>query len=288
MSTLTLATPRDFRFDAAVGSYGYCQLAPNVWSPGEGVLRTTLRAGGQVVQAVITATPNALRLKTDRTVDRAEQQAIKSAARRMLRLDENLGAFHRMYPQARKTGFGRLLRSATLFEDVVKTMTSCNVAWPSTVRMNARLCEHFGDGAFPTPQALARVEPEQLKEIARVGYRAERIVRLARDVADGRLDLDAFEAPGRDSEELFDALRRIHGVGPYAAANILQHLGRYDRLPIDSECYAHFCRKFELDKPDNPASLDHSIREHYDRYAPFQFLVYWHELWSDYVKGNDQ
>ena len=36
-------------------------------------------------------------------------------------------------------------------EDMVKTITGCNVTWRNTMSMNRLLCERLGGGAFPTP-----------------------------------------------------------------------------------------------------------------------------------------
>ena len=58
----------------------------------------------------------------------------------------------------------------------------------------ARLCETFGEPlaggcyAFPTPQRLAALEPEDLAPL-RCGFRARYVIDAARRVADGRVDL---------------------------------------------------------------------------------------------------
>ncbi|KAL6971805.1 hypothetical protein U1Q18_031486, partial [Sarracenia purpurea var. burkii] len=49
---------------------------------------------------------------------------------RMLRLsakdEKDVQEFHKVHPDAKRKGFGRLFRSPTLFEDVVKSMLLCN------------------------------------------------------------------------------------------------------------------------------------------------------------------
>lgn len=282
MFRLTLATPDDFDLRATIGSYGFCRLAPNRWNHDAGVLHTVLRTDADACVTVSiceNASSHRLQLRGQARLSADDRRSIKRQVVRMLRLEEDLTEWFAMHPQARKHGFGRLIRSATLFEDMIKTITSCNVAWPNTVRMNELLCEHLGHGGFPTPCELAACPSEKLKQLCKVGYRAERIVQLARRVADGDLDLNWFEQPEHDSDTLYTELQRIHGLGPYAAANILQQLGRHDRLPIDSECYRHYCEMHGLERPKNPAVLDDAIRRHYQPYQPFAFLAYWFELW---------
>lgn len=57
--------------------------------------------------------------------------------------------------------------------------------------MNQLLCSEYGvEGCFPTPEALATVTIDELKSRCRVGYRADRIIRLASSIANGELDLN--------------------------------------------------------------------------------------------------
>lgn len=285
-STITLRTPLGFDFVTTVTTYGYYMLAPNVWHKDTQRLDTVLRdANGNPVHAMLAATKDAVKVRCDRAMSAADRHTIRTQAQRILRLDEPPERFtqwHTLCPDAAQRKFGRLIRSATLFEDIVKTMTGCNVAWSQTIRMNQLLCEHFGGGAFPLPAQLADVPPEALKEICRVGYRAERIVRLAKAVRSGDLDLAWYELPDHDTPSLHKSLCKIYGLGDYAAGNLCQHLGRYDRMAIDSETYRHFREVHGMKTPTDSAKLRRlhaRIHRHYDHYAPFQFLAYWFELW---------
>ncbi|HEX7009707.1 MAG TPA: hypothetical protein VF184_06975 [Phycisphaeraceae bacterium] len=284
-STLTLPTPRGFDLARAVCSYGYFLLAPNLWDPAGQTLSRPLRGRGDRLIPVTIRQPagrQVLVLRCGVRVERDERGLIHAQVRRMLRLDEDLSGWFRIHPRARRRKFGRLFRSPTLFEDMIKTITGCNVTWRNTMRMNELLCQVVGQGGFPTPKQLAAWRPDRLKRATKVGYRAQRIVRLARDVAQGRLDLAWFEAPERDSQEVYQALRRIHGIGDYAASNLCQLLGFYDRLAIDTETYRHFCLQHNLPRPKSPSRLHARIEAHYRRFAPYDFLAYWFDLWQDY------
>ncbi len=287
-SVLTLRVPADFHLAHVVCSYGYFMLEPNRWSPVDepvaGVLRRPLRTReGAPVHVRISQHGDRLRIRCDRPVAKADRPELKGQVRRMLRVDEELRGWWRAHRAAARAGFGRLFRSPTLFEDIVKTITGCNITWPATLRMNRLLCERVGsEGAFPTPAELANWRPSRLARRCGVGYRAERIVRLARDVSRGRMDLGWFDRPERTTEELYAALRTIHGIGDYAANNILQLLGRYERLPIDTETLRHFRERHGVEGDERKVAV--AARRHFDRFAPYQFLVYWYELWSDYER----
>ncbi len=280
---LRLAVPADFDLVRAVCSYGYFLLAPNRWEPAAARLVRPLWVGGdRPVTVTVRQGGGGLRARCDRRLTRAEQARVRAAVGRMLRLNESMAGWYARHAEARRAGFGRLFRSPTLFEDMVKTITTCNVAWPNTIRMNALLCERIGGGAFPTAERLAGQRPSVLKRRCKVGYRAERIVRLAREVASGRLDLAWFEDPRRSSDEVFEALRRIHGIGDYAAANLCQVLGHYDRLAIDSETFRHFRDVHGVAVNGDEPAARRRIAAHYRRYAPYDFLAYWYELWVGY------
>jgi len=289
-TVLTIPTPPRFDFRRAVCSYGYFVLAPNRWDEPTQTLHRPLRDGhDRVIRTTVRHDRNRKMcvITCHRKVGRAHHGLLRKAVARMLHLDTDprvYQAFHKLHAKARRANFGRLFRSPTVFEDIVKTITGCNVAWANTKTMNRLLCEHVGrDGAFPTPTELARWRPAKLKAACKVGYRAERISRLARDVDAGRLDVEAFDSPNWSSDELYHALRDIHGLGDYAASNMLQSLDHYDRLAIDSETIRHFREHHEHN--GSARQITQHARRFYDHYAPFQFLAYWYELWTAHHDG---
>jgi 3-methyladenine DNA glycosylase/8-oxoguanine DNA glycosylase len=290
-SSLTLPVPRGFDLKAAVCSYGYFVLAPNRWDTESHTFTRPLHGkNNRQVLVTISQHPSnkrTLRLACDKRLETTERAPIKAQVTRMLRIDEDMAPWFKLHPVARRRKFGRLFRSPTLFEDIVKTITGCNVTWTNTIRMNKLLCDKVGTrGAFPSPRQLAAVTPAWLKANCKVGYRAERIVRLARDTVAGRIDMAWFEKPGLTSEEVYKALLKIHGLGPFAAANICQLLGHYDRLAIDTETYRHFSQTYGVKRPKDPSALHPRIEKHYASYAPYQFLAYWFELWCGYEAAN--
>ena len=183
---LSITPPRDYVLARDVCSYGYFLLAPNRWDPVERVFTRVLSlddgpARIWIAQERKKGSP--LLVKFDRGISRTERAAALHQVSRMLRLDEDhehVAAFHAADRRWKKSGRGRLFRSPTLFEDVLKTVTSCNVAWPSTMKMNERLCEVVGPGgSFPSAPRLARMRPGTLRARCSVGYRDKRIVELA-------------------------------------------------------------------------------------------------------------
>jgi len=287
-SRLTVRTPDDYLFVRDVCSYGYFVLAPNVWDPIERSLTRKLELPGGPSTLVMTqpgGQPGSpLRVVADRTVARGERAELVGALTRMLRLDESsadLAAFHRADPRWRPTGRGRLFRSPTLFEDVVKTVTSCNVAWPSTVKMNEKLCALAG-GVFPSPDRLARTRPRTLRARCGVGYRDARLVELARIFTRREIDEETLVDPASGDDDVFTALLGLPGIGPYAAGNIMQLLGRYTRLAIDTETERH--ARTVLGMTSSGRALTAAIEAHYAGFGDHRFRSYWFEVWAWYEK----
>lgn len=289
MRTLRLKTPTDFVLARDYCSYGYFLLAPNRWvvptKGTRGAMRRHLAIEGVVFEVELTqpGRGDAIEVRSSRSLSAKSRATVEGWLRRMLRLDETaaeLAAFHRLDPRWKRSGRGRLMRSPTLFEDIIKTVTSCNVTWPGTVQMNLRLCEVIGGGAFPDAATLAKARPQALRARCRVGYRDARIIELARMFRSRSIDAEWFEDPATPDDQVRAALIELPGVGPYAAANIMQLLGRYAHLPLDSESVRH--GTMVLGMKGTPKEIMSQIKAHFAPFGGQAFRSYWFELWEFY------
>jgi 3-methyladenine DNA glycosylase/8-oxoguanine DNA glycosylase len=79
----------------------------------------------------------------------------------------------------------------------------------------------------PTPETLAGVSPALLQSLDLGGSRACTLVRVAREVARGRIDLHCPE-----HERTWRRLRAIPGIGPWTVEMLALHgQGRHDQVP---------------------------------------------------------
>lgn len=213
--------------------------------------------------------------------------------RRMLRLDEDLSDFYRRAaddPELSwvRAGAGRLLRSPTVFEDVVKTLLSTNCHWSATRRMTAALVHMLGERAstgpgraFPTPAAMAAAPPAVYREQVRAGYRAPWLREIARRVAGGEVDLEELAVPGAvDVAEADARLRSLPGIGPYAATHVALMLGHYERPILDSWTRPTYARLIGRRRV-----ADRTITRRFARYGPWAGLAFWLYLTRDWVEG---
>ncbi len=221
-------------------SHGVADLPPNRIAEDGSRLETVLpTAGGPRVVVV-----EAVRGRVSVTPDSPD---LERQVRRMLALDEDLSAFYGVAEADPAlawvvVGAGRMLRSPTVFEDVVKTICTTNCAWSGTVRMVTALVDVLGAPAvgaaerraFPTPAEMAAAGEDFYRDVARAGYRGPYLRTLAADVASGGVDLEALRDPALSDDDVAEALLALAGVGPYAMAHMMMLLGRYRRLILDS------------------------------------------------------
>lgn len=287
--TLHEKTPTPFNFKETATAHGWVVLRPFAWDEEAARLsRLHQLHSGQVVRLAMSGRDDGtvqIDVEAAQPVTPTGEAEIRQAVRRMLRLDEDLGEFHDFHAQLNgwelrlEAGGGRLLRCATLFEDIVYTLCTTNINWSGTIRMVDRLVTALGRPlpgyrdclAFPSPADIAATTPEFLKEETGLGYRSPYVWELAAAVAEDRLDLARFEDPNKPTKEVLAELHQLKGVGPYAAATILMLLGRYEHLAIDSEM-----RSFVSKKYFGGERVTHGqIQKIYAPWGRWQYLAYW-------------
>jgi len=283
-----------------ISSHGVADLPPNKIDEDARTLEVTLHVPPgrpRTVRVVQGRTGQATVTVLGPAPSKTLADALLNRVGHVLRLDEDLSDF---YERVREdpdlswaaAGAGRLLRSATVFEDVVKTIATTNCAWSATVRMVGAFVEHLGepgigaeaDGsygrAFPTPAAMAQASEDFYKDVVRAGYRSAYFRALADAVASGSLDLEELaEAPREElpDDEVAERLLALPGVGPYAAAHIMMLVGRYSPLILDSWTRPKYARV------NGRKASDAGIERRFRRYGPYAGLAFWLYLTRDWV-----
>lgn len=139
-------------------------------------------------------------------------------------------------------------------------------------------------GTFPTPEELCRLDVSFLAKRCGLGYRAKRIWKLAKDICDGAVDLQSLENLTPDPLQLDvvrNKLMQLQGFGPFTCANVLMCIGDYGTIPADSETMRHL-KQVHGRSNCTVASVSKDVAEVYARFAPYQFLSYWFELFGSY------
>ena len=273
-----------------LSSHGVADLQPNALDEDSRTLQTTLplpRGRARTVR-VGAGRPGFARVEGE-NVGARDAVVLADAVRHMLRLDADLSAFYEVARADAELswaadGAGRMLRSPTVFEDVVKTICTTNCAWSATVRMAGALVSKLGIEApeggrtFPTPQAMAEADERFYKDVVRAGYRGPYLRSLATNVTGGTLDLEALNDPELPDEEVAARLLALPGCGPYAAAHMMMLLGRYSRLILDSWTRPKYARL------RGRKASDKTIERRFRAYRDYAGLAFWLYLTRDWVE----
>ncbi len=229
--------------------------------------------------------------------------SLMATVRHVLSLDQDLSPFYRLAqddPQLSWVvrGAGRMVRSPTVFEDVVKAICTTNCSWSATTRMVNALVEHLGEKApgapatgpygraFPTPAAMAKAGDAFYKKVAGAGYRAAYLRALASSVATGAVNLEelnGLDHDGLTDDEVDARLQALPGVGSYAAAHIMLMLGRTSRLILDSWTRPKYARL-----TSGRTVKDQTIVRRFRRYGPYAGLAFWLFLTRDWLAEEAQ
>jgi N-glycosylase/DNA lyase len=284
-------------FWRTVSSHGLVALPPSAIDEEARTLALTVPTSEGARTVTLTEHRGGVRV-TGRGSARAEAL---DRVRHALRLDDDLSPFYAAVADDADLrwvtrGAGRIFRSATVFEDVVKTICTTNCAWSGTVRMVGAIVGELGEAApdapsdgplgraFPTPAAMAAAGEDFYRDIARAGYRGAYLRTLADEVAEGRLDLERLgTAPQEElsDDEVEQELLALPGVGPYAAAHIMVMLGRYSRLILDSWTRPRYGIVTGRKTPK-----DATIVRRFKRYGPYAGLAFWLLLTRDWVADD--
>jgi N-glycosylase/DNA lyase len=290
---LFLETPKNFSFKYTIYSHGWSGLLPFRLNESNQTLSCvfTDKDGKNPVRAVIVKTGGKLQVEVFDA--RFDEEKIRRDVRHCLRLDDDLSEFYSLVKKEKSTAWiakanaGRLLRSPTVYEDLVKTICTTNCSWSLTEKMVTNLVEKLGepttDGvvrAFPNAEAMASVSAQFYRDEIRAGYRSPYFVELAEAVAGGKLNPENWLESDLPTKELKKEMKKVKGVGDYAAENLLKLVGSYEGLALDSWVRAQFYKKHNLEK----VCEDKEIERFYEKFGVWRGLALWCDMtekWFD-------
>jgi N-glycosylase/DNA lyase len=294
-TTFSLQAPPNFNFRSLIYSHGWTDLEPFNVSDDDKELRTVISISSAKHAFVRISAPNSkihAVVESKTILKRAEKAAVKNIIRSMLRLDDLLDGFYSICRKEKHLrwipaiGGGRMLRSATVFEDIVKMICTTNCSWALTKiiinNLTTKLGTHVLDGiySFPTPGAIALKSEKWIRKETSSGYRAPYLLELSERIASGKLSVEHLRTATMTTEELYKFLRSIKGVGHYAAGNLMKLLGHYDYLGIDSWVRTRFSEKLKNGRKVSDAAID----KFYHRYGKWRGLVCWMEMTKHWHK----
>ncbi len=287
-----VAAKPPFNFESVVRSHGWSALAPYVWNADTGELqRTEQLASGRVVVYVLRQADAGIAVTVRGRLNQREKRELADKIALIFSLDVDLSEFYAAVQHeprlvhAEHHTKGRFLRSATVWEDVVKVMMTTNIQWSGTKRLTRILVDTFGapygegdieiPNAFPMAEAIARTRESRLRKLG-LGYRSPYLLQLARGVVAGKYDLESLKDATRPTEALRKDLIALPGIGPYAAATMLMILGRYEFLGVDTEALSAVSKGFYEGKPIG----EKEVQAAFAQWGKFKAIAYWFWDWE--------
>ncbi len=193
-------------------------------------------------------------------------------------LDQDLSEFHRRFrrdpllgPVIRRWPMIRPKRKAEPFEALAFAITEQLIDGERAYEIQRRLIRGWGRRSgdrkwrdAPTAEALAGCAPAELEACDLAPKRALAMVKVAREVASGRIDLD-------EHEPAWLRLRSIREIGSWTVEKLaLEGQGRDDMIPAGDLAYVKIVGR--LAGLGRRATED-EVRDFFEPYAPFQALA---------------
>jgi DNA-3-methyladenine glycosylase II len=250
--------------------------------------------GGPVALSVTqVAGPDAPRLSivlAGRRIDQPAEALARRALDRLLGLSVDLSPFAAMAapdpllgPLAARLRGLKPPRFPTVFEALVNGVACQQLSLAVGIHLLNRLAADRGratsdgpDGprAFPDPEDLACLEPDDLRRHGFSSTKARTIIESARAVVAGDLDLEALQE--LEDGAAIERLTSLRGIGRWTAEYVLlRGLGRLHVFPGDDVGAHNKLRQlFAIDTP-----LDHeAVARLVARWHPYAGVVYFHLL----------
>jgi len=284
--TFFIEATDDFSFVHTIQSHGWYDLAPFELNEERGTL--TYVFAGSIAEEPFSAEISASsgRLKVSHNGKFVDKKELVAAIRHLLRLDDNLAEFYEALEEKQSLSWvtmakaGRLLRSPTVFEDLIKTICTTNCSWSLTRKMVSNLVEKLGHPAsngkraFPTAAAMAEMPVQFYRDEVKAGYRSPYLAEIAKAVATKEIDPELWLNSDLSTADLKKEMKRVKGVGDYAAENLLKLVGRYDGLALDSWLRSEFYKKHNRGKNCS----DKKIERHYKQFGGWRGLAIWCDM----------
>lgn len=290
---LTIPTPPTFNFKRTAISHGWYDLPPFELERETWTLNRVIDLGrANPITVEVTQGKRAVKVKLPREAGETASGKIIRDVRHMLRLDDDMTHFYKAvagdadFSWIASSGAGRLLRAPTVFEDLVKMICTTNCSWALTDKMINSLVDALGRKSnggrrsFPTPDSMASMPESFYRDEVRSGYRAPYLKELAERIVSGDVEAESWLTSELPTAELKREMKRVKGVGDYAAENMLKLVGRYDGLALDSWVRGKFARMHNGARKTS----DKKIERYYSRFGEWRGLALWCDMTRDWLE----
>lgn len=182
-------------------------------------------------------------------------------------------------------GYGIRILNQEKFETIISFIISANNQIPRIKKSIEILSNNYGkyideyNGkdyySFPKPEILAEIPVEEIRNIARVGFRDKRIIETSKIIS--KNDFSILESENFSSDTLKQELMKLPGIGPKVASCImLFSYGRGETFPVDV-WIKRVVEELYIKKETNIKLIDNYAHEIFGDLAGYaqQYLFYY-------------
>jgi 3-methyladenine DNA glycosylase/8-oxoguanine DNA glycosylase len=253
-----------------------------------GVLNRLLHAGGEPVLVRVAQPANDRVVFAARARDRAAAEWGIGRMRLALGIDQDLAPFYerfrfdRLIGQSLRADPGlRVAGKPQPFEALAWAVCEQLIEFERAAAIQRRLVVRLGRSCpvsglrdAPAAEVLARQAPATLASLDLSESRAIALVRVAREVASGRVDLH-----DGDHERAWRRLRAIRGIGDWTVQMLaLTGQGRLDQLPAGDLAYRKLVGRLTADDDPFARATEEQVSELFAPYEPWSGLAGLHAL----------
>jgi DNA-3-methyladenine glycosylase II len=250
---ITASALPPFRFD--LSSEIFANGDKQIRNYENGLFWQVIRVNGKLILATVEAAGTvdkpevSAELKSDKAITEEDKKKAEDTVKALFSLDLDLKPFYEtvkddkvMACLTRKLWGLKSPTTPTVFEALVDAVVEQQISMKVATSIENRIVKNFGDildlegdvyYAYPTPQRLASVSTEELRQCGLSFRKGEYIKGASTLIAEGKLDLEKLRNY-ESSEQIIKELDEIRGIGVWTAEfTMLRGMQRLEALPAD-------------------------------------------------------
>lgn len=168
------------------------------------------------------------------------------------------------------------------FSSLIKSIIHQQVNLKFAFTLTERFVHSFGeelDGVwfYPSPEKVAQLTVEELRELQFSGRKAEYVIGIAELAASAQLNFEKMKS--KPDAEVAQELIKVRGVGPWTVENFLMFaLGRPNLFPMGDIGIQNALKKyFNLEEKPTPAQME-KYKEPWNPYLSYASLYLWRSI----------
>ncbi|MFS0862575.1 DNA-3-methyladenine glycosylase family protein [Fredinandcohnia sp. 179-A 10B2 NHS] len=166
----------------------------------------------------------------------------------------------------------------SLMKCIIHQQLNMSFAYTLTSRFVKKYGQEIeGTWIYPTPEKVAALTIEELRELQFSGRKAEYVIDTSKLIASGELNLR--ELARKSDSEVMDALVKIRGIGKWTAQNFLLFaLGRQNLFPMADIGIQNAIKKlYKIDKKPTYEQME-LLSKKWEPYLSYASLYLWRSI----------